>query len=248
MSPGGQLERIAAGSLSRRTREALLAAARSGAFPDGRLPPEGELASQIGVSRTTLRAALQSLEEEGLVSRRRRHGTFIDAQLVRTSMRLNRLQPFTDLIEEAGHIAAVSPQQHHVRAAAESEATALRLREAEQCLVVDRVLSADGRPVIAMTDVVPVSRLAGAADNVRHADSTFAFLEAHANARVEYTTSEFIPQIARAGIPASLEIPPGTAYIGLIEIHFDAARSPIAMSAVAVDDSAIRLSLLRREF
>ena len=90
---------------------------------------------------------------------------------------------------------------------------------------MDRVLRADGRPVIAIVDVVPLCRLTRGADDVRQADSTFAFLEAHAKARVDYTTSEFIPRIARQGTLPALQIVPDTAYIELIEIHFDTATA-----------------------
>jgi GntR family transcriptional regulator len=247
MPSAGRLEHIETGSLSRRTRDALLKAARSGIFPDGRLPPESELAEQIGVSRTTVRAALQSLEDEGLVSRRRRYGTFIDTQLARTSMRLNRLEPFATLIEQSGHVPSVDPQEHLVRIATAGEIEALRLDDLEECVVVDRVLRADGRPVIGMTDVIPLSRLAVPPDEVSHADSTFAFLEAHGKARVEYATSEFIPRMAQGGVPAHLELEDGVLYIELVELHFDAARTPIAMSTVCIDDSAVRLTIVRRQ-
>jgi DNA-binding LacI/PurR family transcriptional regulator/DNA-binding transcriptional regulator YhcF (GntR family) len=45
--------------------------------PGGRLPPEGELARQFGVSRGTLRQALGSLTRAGLLETIRGHGTFV---------------------------------------------------------------------------------------------------------------------------------------------------------------------------
>src|SRR5688572_10924825 len=44
-----------------------------------RLPTEVELSAERGVSRATVRAALERLEELGLVSRRRRSGTRVTA-------------------------------------------------------------------------------------------------------------------------------------------------------------------------
>ncbi|GGO95447.1 GntR family transcriptional regulator [Wenjunlia tyrosinilytica] len=43
-----------------------------------RLPTEDELARHYGVSVLTMRQALKPLEEEGLITRRRRRGTFIE--------------------------------------------------------------------------------------------------------------------------------------------------------------------------
>jgi GntR family transcriptional regulator len=43
-----------------------------------RLPIEEELAGHYGVSVPTMRQALKCLEEEGLITRQRRHGTFIE--------------------------------------------------------------------------------------------------------------------------------------------------------------------------
>lgn len=44
-----------------------------------RLPPETELARHYGVSLITIREALATIEAEGLIRRRRRKGTFIEA-------------------------------------------------------------------------------------------------------------------------------------------------------------------------
>jgi GntR family transcriptional regulator len=51
-----------------------------GRRPDAslRLPTEADLAAHYGVSVLTVRQALKSLEEEGLISRHRRRGTFIE--------------------------------------------------------------------------------------------------------------------------------------------------------------------------
>lgn len=56
-----------------------------GRSPDAplRLPTEERLAEHYGVSAATMRQALKELEDEGLISRHRRHGTFIAEQSVR---------------------------------------------------------------------------------------------------------------------------------------------------------------------
>lgn len=55
---------------------------------DGRLPPERELCAQLGISRTTLRKALDHLEARGLVWRHVGRGTFVGRPADRTTGRL----------------------------------------------------------------------------------------------------------------------------------------------------------------
>lgn len=53
-----------------------------GRTPDdtNRLPTEAQLAAEYGVAVSTVRQALTALETEGLITRRRRHGTYISDQ------------------------------------------------------------------------------------------------------------------------------------------------------------------------
>src|SRR4051794_27328541 len=144
-------------SLSAQVRRRLLEAIRADAFPHGRLPPEADLATQLGVSRTTVRAALQSLADDGLVTRRRRHGTIVNPHAARSSMPLNRLVSFRELIEQSGHEPSVDAQSHRVTEADEDAAAALGLQPGTRCVVAARVLRADGAPVIAIEDTVPLA-------------------------------------------------------------------------------------------
>jgi DNA-binding FadR family transcriptional regulator len=49
----------------------------AGGLADGRVPPERELASELGVGRRSLRRALDVLEQEGRISRQQGRGTFL---------------------------------------------------------------------------------------------------------------------------------------------------------------------------
>jgi DNA-binding GntR family transcriptional regulator len=161
-------------------------------------------------------------------------------------MRLNRLVPFTSLIEQCGYQPSVDAQVQRVEPAAADEAEAMGVEPGTPCLVVRRLLRASGAPVITVTDVVPVERLPAPLEDVVDADTTFDFLEANRVATIDYATSEFIPRVARGTEPEGLEIEPGTPYIELLETHFTHDHERIAISRICVDDSVVRLSLLRR--
>lgn len=71
-------------------------------FPGGRLPTTVDLSEQPGVGRATIRLALDTLQNEGLLVKHCRRGTFISAQevptkLVPTSMTLGTFKRTTVL-------------------------------------------------------------------------------------------------------------------------------------------------------
>src|SRR5215218_1608960 len=97
--------------LASRVREEVRDRIRDGRFSDGvQLPPEVELASSLGVSRTTVREALLQLEQEGLLIRRHGHGTFVRSS-ARLRGSLNANLSATEVIR--GH--GMEPGTSHAR-------------------------------------------------------------------------------------------------------------------------------------
>lgn len=58
-------------------RELLLRRLARDLMPGDRLPTENALSAEFGVARETVREALSGLEQDGLIVRRRRNGTFV---------------------------------------------------------------------------------------------------------------------------------------------------------------------------
>ena len=116
-------------------REDLEARIAMGAYRLGtRLPPEPDLASELRVSRATLREALRSLEEEGLVRRTRGAGTFVqDRPRVANNLDLNF--GVSDAIRAAGMRPGSVRATARIEAADPAEAGRLRLEPGEEVAV-----------------------------------------------------------------------------------------------------------------
>lgn len=88
------------GPLSRRLRDALAASIRDGTLLSATvLPPERDLAQELGVSRSTLRSSLRELADMGLIQTRHGAGTVVTGPIPKA---LTRLSGFTEDIRARG--------------------------------------------------------------------------------------------------------------------------------------------------
>lgn len=115
------------------------------AVPGTRLPSESELCEQFEVSRMTARAALQILDHEGLIVRKRGRGTFVASRPV--PRLLGSPLSFTESMRRRGLTAS-----SRLLAAGEVEPTqeddeALGLADAQRPLLLERLRLASDMPM-----------------------------------------------------------------------------------------------------
>jgi GntR family transcriptional regulator len=121
-----------------------------------RLPPEHEVAAMLGVSRGTLRSALQRLEESGEIVRRQGSGTFVGRIASATALdeRLERLEPYSSVAARRGLKLSSVDVKIERRAVGGDAGEALGLAPIAPATVISRTLVADGATVAVMFDVV----------------------------------------------------------------------------------------------
>ena len=124
------------------------------------LPPEREMAEQLGISRITVRKALEGLVDEGLIERRRGVGTFV---IERAEKSLSALSSFTEDMLTRGR----RPRTEWIsRRSAEigvGEAFACGLPPGMAVYRFDRIRFADDLPMAVEYSIVPASCLPSAA-------------------------------------------------------------------------------------
>ncbi|MGH8963004.1 MAG: GntR family transcriptional regulator [Jatrophihabitantaceae bacterium] len=245
------LPRLGNGSLTDRTTNMLLEAILARKFPNNRLPAEPELAEQLGVSRTTIRAALQSLERLGVLSRAPGRGTIVRAHVGRESIVLQRLIGFKSLLLER-HKNVEVKQRYWVHQGASAEANQILGVPLDSVMVVSaKTFLADKHPAIYIADQIPLAycapslqeSLLGGAD-VPLQDSIFEFSRSWPGREIDHTVVEMIPSVAPA-TGTTLRIPAGRPYMQLLESHYTSIGEAVALSSVHVDDAYVRFQVVR---
>jgi GntR family transcriptional regulator len=139
--------------------ENLTEAIRSGTLaPGGRLDNELELAERLGVSRPTVRQAIQRLVQQGLVVRRRGLGTVVAAPRIMRPVALTSL--YDDLSAAGRHPVTAVLASEQIAADAEL-AKILSLDAGAPVLYVERLRSADETPLAIMHNYLPAKLLQG---------------------------------------------------------------------------------------
>lgn len=115
--------------------------------PGQKLQAERELADALGVSRSTLRAALQALETEGVVKRLpgRGGGTFVAPSKVERD--LSKIVGVPSLLRDQGFTAGTQLLSAALTAADEETSQALELAPGEFVFDIVRIRLADGQPI-----------------------------------------------------------------------------------------------------
>jgi GntR family transcriptional regulator len=238
------LRELPNGSLTTQAREAILNAVLANEF-ESRLPTEDELSEMLNVSRTTVRAAVQDLEREGLIKRRRAIGTTINAHVTPATLALQRLVGFDWLLSEQGH--KVKVETSWQRETPASPPADLPWDPIPECCVLDKRYYADGKLAIALRDYVPWSELRVFKLPKEPPPSLFEFSRLYCEEAITHAIVAIVPEKAGDTTDTQLDIPDSTAFIRLHETHYtDQARS-VAWSYIDVDDSALRFEVYRGE-
>ncbi len=127
---------------------------RQGELREGQaLPSERELAKRLGVSRLTVRRALDELVSGGMLVRRHGSGTFVASRVQRP---LSVLTGFSEDMRQRGMTPASRWLRRERGTATPEEAIALSLEPGEAVVRLLRVRTADRLPMAIEHAVIPV--------------------------------------------------------------------------------------------
>ena len=110
-----------------------------------RIPAERDLAEEFGVSRMTLRQAVQTLVDEGILERRVGAGTIVARKKVQEKM--SGITSFTELMENQGKHPSSRTISYQITSPSLSEREHLKLKKQQKVLRMERIRYADDVPI-----------------------------------------------------------------------------------------------------
>ena len=183
-----------------------------GAFePSGRLPSEAAIGDRFGVSRVTVRLALDILTQDGMIERRQGKGAFIAGRGVRHE--LDRLESFHESLLAQG--LAASMRLISVETRRPSASVAHFLGEgAADCVVLQRLHLVDGEPVAIGRSWLPSCYAAVSRDQCER-NPTYSVVKSITGRQIARADLFIGAQAADEGLATLLDVKPGAALIVL---------------------------------
>jgi GntR family transcriptional regulator, phosphonate transport system regulatory protein len=190
-----------------------------------KLPTEAALAARFGVNRHTVRHALASLAEAGIVHARRGSGVFVTARPM--EYRLGQRVRFHQNLLSAGQTPSRRITRAETRAADAEEAEVLALPPGEAVHVVEGVSLADGHPLAAFRSVFPAARFPGLPGLVAAEGSITRALGALGIGDYTRRETRLTAQIAEPVLALALRLRPGAPVLQSVAVNVDVAGTPV---------------------
>jgi GntR family transcriptional regulator len=208
--------------------------------PGMRLPPERELCQQLGISRVTLRKALTSLVEDGVLSASHGRGWYVAQAAPANKEWPSSLESFTETAHRMGLTASSTVVAAEERAASLDEAEELKVAPGTPLFHLVRVRLLNGLPIALDETKLPMQLVPdlGAADFTH--DSLYEKLaEAGIEPLRADATIEAKEADERAG--AMLDIPVGKPMLVMRQLAVDDAERPLFSSTIMYAGERYRL-------
>lgn len=189
--------------------------------PGSQLPGEVHLAEKLGVTRITLRRALQQLQQEGHLTARKGVGAFVRSHpsvlVVRDGSR------FAESLRADGKSVTTRTTVLEQEFADAAAAEHLRLTPGAPVIRLRRVRAADGQPIYISTKVFPAALLPDFATVYSRRQSVTDVFIAHGIQKYRRLETRISGGFATADEASLLELTPGTPVFRTSSINTDAA-------------------------
>lgn len=182
-----------------------------------RIPSERALSAQFKVSRMTLRQALQTLVEEGILERRVGAGTYVARQKVQEVM--SGTTSFTEIMRSQGKFPSSQTISYRMASPSLSEQERLHLQENDRVVRMERIRLADSVPISFEVTTIPASMVKDFS-RAEVTDSFYATMEQKGGYQIGDAKQTVTATLASESIADYLDLKRGDPILRLRQITY----------------------------
>lgn len=191
--------------------------------PGDLLPSERELSDRYGLSRTTVRLALQELERLGLLIRQHGRGTFVADRSAQTT-NLSQAYSFSEQMRSMGREPSTTILEFSVIEADKNLAEHMGTRIGERLYKIKRLRSADDMPMMVERSYLPVRKFMTLKRPMLEKKALYDIVEQDFREKIGVAEEEFFASIARPADAHLLDISEGAPVLDLIRTTYNTSN------------------------
>lgn len=188
-----------------------------------RLPSERELSEKFNVSRMTLRQAIQTLADEGILERKIGSGTYVARKKVQETM--IGTTSFSDIVKSQGSVPSSKTISYFVTKPSSSEMEKLQLTEKEDILKMERIRYADKIPICFEVASIPYKLISGY-DKEEITTSLYKTLAEKGHFKIGKSSQHISAVVSSEKIAHFLDIKRGEAILRMTQISYFEEGTP----------------------
>lgn len=188
--------------------------------PGDLIPSERELSERYGLSRTTVRLALQELERMGLVVRQHGRGTFVADRSAQTT-NLMQAYSFTEQMRGMGRDPLTTILEFSEVEADKNLVEHMNVRLGERLFKIKRLRSADAMPMMVERTYLPARKFLTLRRPMLEQKPLYDIIEQDFREKINVAEEEFFASIARPADAHMLDISEGAPVLDLVRTTYN---------------------------
>jgi len=224
---------------------------KKGDFKNNKLPPEDKLSEMLGISRSTIREALITLDREGMITKKQGIGNLIHKSTLEAKMRIDLIQDFCQLLEDAGYKVLIKRRKFEwIDNISQFGMKIPSIIKDKKYFLSEFLYLADNQPVILATNIIPESVFRIDVQNHEVPIGSFKeflnFLNKYTNEEVSHSITRFIPSKVDMKISKILKIKENEPIIKREEFYYGIFDKLICCSEIVFHPRLVDLTIVRK--
>lgn len=216
--------------------------------PGDLMPSERDLSDRYGLSRTTVRLAMQELERLGLVVRQHGRGTFVADRSAQTT-NLTENYSFTEQMRDLGRVPVTTILEFCEMEADKNLACHMNCKIGDKLFKLKRLRSADGMPLMIERTYLPMRKFMTLKRPILESKPLYQVIEGDYHETIRVAEEEFYASIARPTDAHLLDIAEGAPVLDLVRTTYNTGNEIVeyTLSVARADQFKYKISHKRSE-